>query len=105
MLGVNAVMGGKDGDTYFDHMRNKSSFFYNTKSKRFSRRFIAFALANDHALEDRCVKQDPVRLMSAHNKTPSSINFVPVFIGWNCNNVELEIALAAFFPDFIPKCV
>ena len=97
-------MGERD-DTYFDHMRNKSSFFYNAKSERFSCRFIAFTLANNHSLEDRCVKQDPVRLMSTHNETPSSINFVSVFVGWSCDNVELEIALAAFFPDFIPKRV
>ena len=100
-----SLVRGKGSYAYFDHVRNKSSFFYNTESKRFSRRFIAFTLANDHSLEDRCVEQDPVRLMSAHNETSSSINFVSVFVGWSCNNIELEVALAAFFPDFIPKCV
>ncbi len=93
------------GDRYFDHVRNKFSFFYNTESKGFSCRFIAFALANDHPLKDRCVKQNPVGLMSAHDETPSSINFVSVLVGCGCNNVELEIALAAFFPDFILECV
>ena len=86
-------------------MRSESSFFYNTKSKRFSCRLIAFALANDHSFEYRCVKQDPVGLMSAHDETACSMDFLSVFVGWSCNNVELEIALAAFFPDFIPKCV
>ena len=105
MSAMKFVIRGKEGDTYFNHVRNKFSFFYNTESKRFSCRFIAFALANDHPLEDRCVKQDPVGLMSAHDETPSSINFVSIFVGWSCNNVELEIALAAFFPDFILECV
>ena len=83
-------------------MRNKFSVFYDTESKRFSCRFIAFALANDHPLEDRCVEQDSVGLMSAHDETPSSLNLLSVVVGgWSCNNVELEIALAAFFPDFI----
>ena len=106
LLAVNSLVRRRRvGGTYFDHVRNESSFFYNTKSKRFSCGFVALAFANDHPLEHRCVKQDPVRLMSAHNETSCSIDFVSVFVGWGCNNVELEIALAAFFPDFIPKCV
>ena len=102
---MNPILRVKDSNTYFDHMRNKLSVFYNTKGKRFPCRFIAFPLTNDHPLEDRGVKQDPVRLMSAHDETPCSLNFVSVFFGWSCNNVELEIAFAAFFPDFISKCV
>lgn len=105
MLAMQSLVGGEGGDTYFDHVRNKFPFFYDTESKRFSRRFIAFTLANDHPLEDRCVKQDPVGLMSAHDETSSSMNLVSVVVGWSCNNVELEIALAAFFPDFVLECV
>ena len=86
-------------------MRNKFSVLYDTESKRFSRRFIAFALSNDHPLEDRCIEQDSVGLMSAHDETPSSMNLVSLVVGWSCNNVELEIALAAFFPDFVLECV
>ena len=82
-------------------MRNKFSVFYYTESKRFSRGFIAFALANYHPLEDWCVEQDSIGLVSAHDETPCSMNLVSVVVGWSCNNVELEIALAAFFPDFI----
>ncbi len=105
MSAVNSLVRGTGGDTYFDHVRNKFSFFYNTESKGFSCGFIAFAFPNDHPLEDRCVEQDPVGLMSAHDETPSSMNFVSVFVGWSCNNVELKIALATFFPDFILECV
>ena len=105
MSAMKAVIRGKEVDMYFDHVRNKFSFFYNTESKRFPCRFIAFALANDHPLKDRCVEQDPVGLMSAHDESPSSTDLVSLVVGWSCNNVELEIALAAFFPDFILECV